>query len=43
VKLAGDSSLHFIALRMTGICVLELEEEIVGGSAANYLLLPRTL
>jgi hypothetical protein len=37
VKLAGDSSLHFVALRMTGICVLE--EEVVGGTAANNLLL----
>jgi len=37
VKLAGDSSLHFIALRMTDIYLLE--EEVVGGTAANHLLL----
>jgi hypothetical protein len=37
VKLAGDSSLHFVALRMTDICVFK--EEVVGGRAANNLLL----
>jgi len=38
VKLAWDSSLHFVSLRMTDICVFEEEE--VGGCAANLLLLP---
>jgi len=41
VKLAGDSSLLRLtadSLRMTDICVLE--EEVVGGCAANHLLLP---
>jgi len=35
--LAGDSSLHFVALRMTDICLLE--EEVVSSTAANHLLL----
>jgi hypothetical protein len=40
VKLLEDSSLHFVSLRMTDICVFE--EEVVGGTAANHLLLPYT-
>jgi hypothetical protein len=40
VKLAGDSSLHFVSLRMIDICVFE--EEVVGGCAANHLLLSST-
>jgi hypothetical protein len=38
MKLEWDSSLHFVSLRMTGNCVFE--EKVVGGSAANHLLLP---
>jgi len=41
VKLAEDSSLLRLtadSLRMTDICVFE--EEVVGGFAANHLLLP---
>ncbi len=37
MKLTGDSSLHFVALRMTDIC--HLEEEVFGGTAAKHLLL----
>ena len=37
-KAGLGSSLHFVSLRMTDICALE--EEVIGGSAANHLLLP---
>jgi len=37
MKLVGDSSLHFVPLRMTDICVVEGEKE-VGGCASNLLL-----
>ncbi len=39
VKLARDSSLHFVSLRMPAICVFE--EVVVGGAAANHHLLTK--
>ena len=36
-KAGLGSSLHFVSLRMTDICVFE--EEVVGGYAANHLFL----
>jgi hypothetical protein len=38
MKLPGDSSLHFVSLRMTDTWIFE--EEVVGGSTSNHLLLP---
>jgi hypothetical protein len=38
--MAKDSSLHFVPLRMTVICVFE--EGVVGGHASNHPLLPAT-
>ena len=38
MKLEGDSSLHFVSLRMTDTCVFE--EGVVGGTASNNPLLP---
>ncbi len=37
MKLAGDSSLHFVSLRMTVICVIE--DGVVGGCASNHPIL----
>jgi hypothetical protein len=37
VKLAGDSSLHYVLLRMTDNCVFE--DGVVVSSAANYPIL----
>ncbi len=34
MKLKGDSSLHFVSLRMTDNCVLE--GGVVGGDASNH-------
>ena len=36
MKLAGDSSLHFVPLRMTDICVVEGEEEVGGKPPTSF-------
>ena len=36
MKLEGDSSLHFVSLRMTEACVFK--EGVVGGGASNHPL-----
>ena len=38
MKLEGDSSLHFVSLRMTDTCVFE--DGVVGGCASNHPILP---
>jgi hypothetical protein len=38
MKLVGDSSLHFVSLRMTDTCVFE-EEGVFGGCATKHSLL----
>ena len=38
MKLEGDSSLHFVSLRMTDTFVFE--DGVVGGCASNHPILP---
>jgi len=38
VKLEGNSSLHFVTLRMTDTCVFK--EGVVGGTASNHPFFP---
>ena len=40
MKLDGDSSLHFVSLRMTDNCVFG--DGVVGSRAANYPILSKT-